>query len=290
MVLIIFISVPAWLLFVVGFDLPHSDVIFHENGFHQYYDYYFFRLGARNDDVLDMILPRFSSFFLEPGQLATPCVFLFYLNGAKLNWRNLPFLTAIILSFSLIGLVLLTGCFIARKIIEGGRFLFFQLFVSLIVLVGVLFYFSQFVDEENPVNMFVTSRLEYDEDKGFAGNNRTSGFFDRKFESIMQSSDKYMGVHRQIKEGNDWTYNCSGYKKFIIHHGLVGFAIIMLFVFLLLLYNWGLPSLFFFVFVTIAFFVRDLLQSPLWLFITIIGMYLLGKKYMFPKHEQIAMA
>ncbi len=278
MTLIIIISVPVWLLFVAGFDLPHSDVIFHENGFHQYYDYYFFRLGARNDDVLDMILPRFSSFFLEPGQLATPCVFLFYLNGAKLNWRNLPFLIAILLSFSLVGLVLLFGCFIARKIIEGGKSVFFQLFLSFVGLVGILFYFSQYVDEENPVNEFVVSRLEYDEDKGIAGNNRTSATFDRKFEHVMQSSGKYMGIHDRLREGSDWTYNCSGYKKFIVHHGLVGFVGFMICIILLMFYNRNVPSLFFFILVTLAFFVRDLLQSPLWISIAIIGFSLLGNQ------------
>ena len=102
MVLMIIISVPAWLLFLAGFDLPHSDVIFHQNGFHEYYDYRFFRLDARNDEVIDLMLPRFQSMFLEPGQFATPCVFLFFLNGARFTRKNLPFIIGIILSFSLV--------------------------------------------------------------------------------------------------------------------------------------------------------------------------------------------
>lgn len=275
---IIIISVPVWLLFVAGFDLPHSDVIFHPNGFHQYYDYHFFRLNAKNDDIFDLILPRFSSVFLEPGQLATPCAFIFFLSGSKLNRKTLPFVLAIFLSFSLIGLVLLMGCYVARKIVEKGRKALFQLVLSFVLLGGVLVYFSLFVDEENPVNMFVTSRLVYDEDKGIEGNNRTTHYFDRKFEAMMQSSDRYMGQHERLKEGSDWSYNCSGYKKFIVHHGLIGFGLFMMFILLLLFYNWSKPNFFFFMIIVLAFFVRDLLQSPLWLSIAIVGFGLLGKE------------
>lgn len=279
MVGIILISVPVWLLFVAGFDLPHSDVIFHANGFHEYYDYYFFRLTAKNDDIFDLILPRFSSMFLEPGQFATPCVFLFYLLGAKLNWRNFPFIIAIILSFSLVGIVLMFFCIFARKVLEGGKMLIFRLSFVLIFIAGIFFCFAQYADETNPVNQFVISRLEFDKDKGFAGNNRTSGAFDRNYEFYMKTSDKYLGIHERLKEGNDWTFNCSGYKKEIVHFGIVGFTFLILFVTLPLLYNRNLSSLFFFIVVTISFFVRDLLQSPLWISIVIIGFDLLGKRF-----------
>lgn len=275
LVLVLLFSIPAWLLFVAGINLPHSDVIFHPDGAHEYYDYYFFRLNAKNEDIFDMILPRFSSMFLEPGQLATPCAFIFFLNGAKFNWRNLPFLVAIILSFSLVAFGLLFWSLLSR-IIVASKHKVLLIISGLVLFGGTAFYFTQFEDDDNPLNMFVFSRLEYDEDKGIAGNNRTSSFFDRKFNSIMQTSDKYLGIHNRLTQSSDWTYNCSGYKKFIVHRGIVGFMTFMLFILLLFLFNKSKESFLFLILLITAFFVRDLLQSPLWLYIAIIGFSMLG--------------
>ena len=275
LVIILLVSIPAWLLFVIGVDLPHSDLIFHPNGFHKYYDYYFFRLNANNDDVFDLILPRFASMFLEPGQLATPCVFIFFINGAKFIRKNIPFLSAIVLSFSLVAIGLFFWSVISRIILTSKhKLLLFSL--SLVTFGGAAFYFTQFEDESHPVNMFVFSRLEYDEDKGISGNNRTSGFFENKYDTFMKSSNRYLGLKSEFKEGNDWTYNCSGYKKFIVNHGIVGFVIFMLFFFLLFLSNKSKASFLFLFLLLTAFFVRDLLQSSLWLSIAIIGFSILG--------------
>lgn len=278
MVLMIIISVPAWLLFLAGVDLPHSDMILHPNGFHKYFDYRFFRVDARNDEVIDMIIPRFQSWFLEPGQFATPCVFLFFLNGARFNRKNLPFIIGIILSFSLVALVLFFGSIIARKIIVKEKHLFIKLLLIAIVVGGVAYYFTQYVEQENSVNKYVFSRLEYDEDKGISGNNRTSHYFDKKYKEFLQSPDRYLGIKQQLSEGYNWTNNCSGYKKFIVKNGFIGFGLFMWFVFLLFYFNRNKPNLFFLVIVVTAFFVRDLLQAPLWLSIAIVGFSILNRK------------
>ena len=278
MTLIIIISVPAWLLFLAGFDLPHSDVICHPNGFHEYYDYRFFRLDARNDEVIDLIIPRFQSMFLEPGQFATPCVFLFFLNGARFNLKNLPLIIGIILSFSLVGLVLFVGGIMARKIIIKEKHLYIKLLLIAVVLGGIGFYFTQYVEQENSVNKYVFSRLEYDEDNGIAGNNRTTSYFEKKYQRFLQSSERYLGMGQELKEGSDWTYNCSGYKKYIVKHGLIGFGVFMLLIFLLFFFNRSKPSFFFLLIVVTAFFVRDLLPSPLWLSIAIVGFYILNRR------------
>ena len=282
LMLIIAVSVPAWLLFVVGYDLPHSDVIFHENGFHQYYDYYFFRLSAKSGDVFNMILPRFSSFFLEPGQLATPCVFVFFLNGARFCWKNFPFILAILLSFSLISYVLLAVSLIVRRVLVNRKSILLQLFLAIVMIGGTYVYFTQFVDEENPVNKFIFSRLEYDKEKGISGNNRTSDYFERKYEKFYDSSDMYLGMSDKL-EKSDWTYNCSGYKKFIVRHGIIGFMLFVLFVVLIFVYNRSLASFFYLMILLMAFFVRDLLQAPLWLSLALLGLSLLGDQKSFRK-------
>lgn len=278
--IILLVSIPAWFLFVAGFELPHTDVIFHQNGFHEYYDYYFFRLGAKKDDVFDLILPRFSSMFLEPGQLATPCAFIFFLNGAKFNWRNIIFLVAILLSFSLVAYALLFWTLFSRIIITS-KHVFLQFLLGIVAFCGVAFYFTQFEDEDHPLNMFVFSRIEYDEEKGISGNNRTTSYFEKKYLALMNSSDCYLGINQKLKEGSDWTYNCSGYKKFIVHQGIIGFAVFMLFIVLLFLFNKSKESFLFLVLLITAFFIRDLLQSPLWLSIAIIGFSILKNNKVF---------
>lgn len=272
--LLLLISIFGWILFLVGFDLPHSDIIYHPNGFHQYYDYYFFRLGAKSDDVYDMILPRFSGIFLEPGQLGTPCAFLFFLNGSRFNKKNIVYIIAIFLSFSLAAFGLFFWCIISRMIITSKHlFLYFSL--GLILFCGTAYYFTQFESEDNPLNMFLFSRLEYDDEKIIAGNNRTSSFFDRKFDKFMDSSDCYLGIRSNLKEGNDWTYNCSGYKKALVHYGIIGFIAFMLFVFLLFIFHRSRESFLFFILIITAHFIRNLLNTPLWLSIAIIGFYIM---------------
>ena len=137
-------------------------------------------------------------------------------------------------------------------------------------------YFSS--NEDNAVNALILSRLEYDEEDVIVGNNRTARVFDRHFQSLIQSNDKYFGVHHQLKTGYDWTNNSSGYKKFIVHHGLVGFAIFILYILALYLSNRNMKSFVFLLMLLTAFFMRDLLQNPMWMSMAIIGFYLLSNK------------
>lgn len=273
LMIIIVISVPVWFLYLAGFNLPHSDVIYHKNGFHVYINYYYFRLGVKNG-INDLILPRFSSMFLEPGQLATPCVFAFFMNGARFCRKNIPFIVAIVLSFSLVAYILLIFGYFARFLLASKRHFLFR-FVLVAVVFGSFFYFASTDDETNPINMYIISRLEYDEDKIIVGNNRTSNYFDSRYEQFFNSSDMYFGISDELEE-YDWTYNCSGYKKFIVRHGIVGFAIFMSFILLMFFYNRSKASFIYLIILLIAFFVRDLLQAPLWLSYAILGLTILG--------------
>jgi hypothetical protein len=96
-----------------------------------------------------------------------------------------------------------------------------------------------------------------------------------RYDQMMQSSEKYFGIQDQL-HGNDWTYNTSGYKKYIVHNGIVGFAIVMIMMLVLLLDNKNRAALIYCIMVIVAFLVRDMLTTPLWLTCAIIGMYILG--------------
>lgn len=270
-VIILLISIPAWILYLLGVPLPHSNLIYHSNGFHVFYDYYFFRLSQNASYAL---FPRFSSIFLEPGQLATPCAFLWFLNGANFSRKNIILLVGLILSFSLIGYGLMIAGFITARLYRSARYRLVKVVFALIAVIAVSLYFSRNENSDDPVKTFIVSRLEYDTEKVITGNNRTSEYFDIRYELLMKSSDKYWGIYKELKEGDNWTYNCSGYKKFIVHRGIIGFAVFLTFIFFLFWHNRCLSSFVFLILLLAGFFVRDMLQTPLWLSIAILGFYI----------------
>jgi hypothetical protein len=154
----------------------------------------------------------------------------------------------------------------------------FKTIISVIAIAGISFYFSNSENEDDPITTLIVYRLQYDEEKGISGNNRTTSYFDSQYEQLMSSSDRYWGIHQQLKEGEDWTYNTSGYKKVIVHRGIIGLFISLLIPFLLFYYNRNLATASFLVMVVTAYMVRDLMMSPLWMSIAIIGFYILGKQ------------
>lgn len=275
-VVVLVISLFGWILFLMGVNLPHTGVIFHWNGFHEYYNYYFFRVATSS---VEGIFPRFQSVFLEPGQLGTPCAFLLFLNAFEnkvFGFKNLIFIAAILFSLSLIsyGLLLVTLAALAWLKNSNYRVLFT---IIVILLIGSGYYYVS-SSGDNAINVLILERLEYDEELGIAGNNRTANVFDSNYSTFIKSNDKYFGIHSELSSGYDWTTNSSGYKKFIVHEGIVGLIVFLSFFVCLLFRNRNSKTLVFLIIVVTAFFVRNLLQSPLWLSITILGFYLLGNE------------
>ncbi len=272
-VVILLISLPAWILYLMGVQLPHGNEI-RPNDFHVLFDYHFFLTTAQGYNFF----PRFQSIFLEPGQFATPCAFLYFLNGANFSRKNILFLIAILLSFSLISYGLTIAAFTTSRMFRSQKHRIFKTIISVIAIAGISFYFSNSENEDDPITTLIVYRLQYDEEKGISGNNRTTSYFDSQYEQLMSSSDRYWGIHQQLKEGEDWTYNTSGYKKVIVHRGIIGLFISLLIPFLLFYYNRNLATASFLVMVVTAYMVRDLMMSPLWMSIAIIGFYILGKQ------------
>lgn len=273
-VIILSISLFGWFLFLFGFNLPHSGLIYHWNGFHEYYNYYLFRIAASSME--SEFMPRFQSIFLEPGQLGTPCVFLLFLNlleDKMWKFKNIILLLAILLSFSLISYGLLLIVFLSISWFKGSRYRVFLTMLT-VVLIGAVYYFVSYSD--NAVNALIISRLERDDEMVIVGNNRTATIFDINYASFIRSSNKYFGIHNELSTGYNWTNNSSGYKKFIVHEGIVGLVLFMILIISLFLKNKNIRTFVFLVVLVMAFFVRNLLQNPLWLSIAIIGFYSIG--------------
>lgn len=85
--IIIAISLVPWILYLLGVPLPHSGPILLENGFHWVTNYYFFLSG---EELNPLKFPRFRGMFIEAGQIATVCVFLYFANNKKLRlWQKI---------------------------------------------------------------------------------------------------------------------------------------------------------------------------------------------------------
>lgn len=275
-VFILVISIFGWFLFLAGVPLSYTGPHYHENGFHVYYDYFFFTASSYTHEY-----QRFSSVFLEPGQMATPCVFLFHLNTRNdkiMRFRNLVLLTGIIMSYSLIAYGLLLLSIVANQLTRSNsRYKVPIIVVTFSLLGGLYWYFT--TNEDTAIYVRIISRLEYDEENNtISGYNRTGENFEFHYAQLMRSSDKWFGIRNDLNESNNWTIQASGYKKFIVNHGIVGLSIVLLFMVILFLNNTSVASFIFFTIVVVAFLVRDLLTTPLWLTIAIIGMYILGEE------------
>jgi hypothetical protein len=188
-VVILVISIFGWVLYLIGFPLSYTGPHYHQNGFHVYYDYFFFTVGSSST----VEYQRFSSVFLEPGQMATPCAFLFHLNTRNdriFRFRNMIMLVAIIMSFSLVAYGLLLFSIVANLLTRSNsKYTFPIMVVTLSLFGGLYWYFS--TNEDTAVYARIISRLEYDEESNtISGYNRTGENFEIHYANLMQSSDK----------------------------------------------------------------------------------------------------
>lgn len=259
------VSLVAWILYWSGFPMSYKYVQYDE--FHNLQKFTFFTYSYSLD-----IIPRFAGMFLEAGQLAEPCALMLFANGGSLkDWRNVVLLIGIILSFSLIGygLVLLWyGYILLRKNIYATIF-------CVGLLGSVAFVVYRAAEENNPLYLLILARLEYDEDNLIAGNNRINEAADYEFHKLMRSSECLFGIGNKIGKSNDWTYNVSGYKKFIFHYGLVGFVLVILMVFCCYLKNKSHITFIYFLLAILAFIPRNLLHTPMWIFSVILGFFVI---------------
>lgn len=160
------------------------------------------------------LIPRFNAFFLEPGHLALISTFLLIANQFK--FKENPYcyvlLVSVIMSFSLAGYVLL-GVSYALYTIKNIRTL-----LMIATVGGIFFLGSQLWNNgNNVVNELIFSRLEYDENKGVSGNNRTTPETDALFDVMVSSGE----IIRGIENKDDIRIRGAGYKIFLIKYGII---------------------------------------------------------------------
>ena len=190
---------------------------------------------------------RFHSIFLESGYMATMLSFLLY--AVKYDFkkkRNIIIAISIVLSFSLAGYV--------TSLIGYVLFLYSQkksfkkqaiLACGLCILyIGI----TNYNDGNNLLKELILDRLQYDQDKGILGNNRTGEAGDFYFEKAIADGSFLWGLGGErisrINGGRGWQemvdyenqIRGAGVKIFILYHGIF-ITILFLFSFFLLSFS-----------------------------------------------------
>jgi len=220
---ILAISVFSWILFLIGIPIPYFETVFGDEQY-LFRNYYFF-LYNHMDDLLPV--PRFSSIFLEPGQLGMMTSFFLCANRFELKRKEvLVIFVATVFTFSLAAYVLLlisASVYLTlyskkpiRNFILWGSFLL--LFYS---------FFSNYNNGDNVINSYILERLQSDNGK-IAGDNRFSEEMDFYFKRFINSNDFALGIGSVQYEKLFLGAN-AGYKVFLIQYGIFGTLLIFLF-------------------------------------------------------------
>lgn len=219
---LLLISYPVFLLYIIGFPLPHFDMVYND-GYYSFTNYYLFLIDDRS---LFEIIPRFQSIFLEPAFLgSTSALLLMTQRGKWKRWYNISLIIGIIVSFSLAGYAYFIAIIFLNMWIEKKKFI--KKFLSVILLISAIVGCSFiYKNGDNMLHNLIILRLEID-DGEMAGNNRVSEDFETDYESFLQTSDIIFGSDYDYSKFGD-----SGYKVFFYDYGLVGIILLYVFYFL----------------------------------------------------------
>jgi hypothetical protein len=226
------VSMVAWTLFLVGVSLPNYDTQFMDNQY-VFTNYYVFLLNLQE---IDVIIPRFSSIFLEPGQLGMITIFFLVANRFELKRKSvLVIFIATLLTFSLAAYVMLIISTSVYVLLHLKRPIL-NFMVLIIIYGGIYVYFTNLNNGDNPVNTLIFNRLQYDNGI-IAGNNRFSDTLDTYFGTFIKSENNFFGIGSAEFAKMDWGKGVAGYKVFIIQYGIVGTLLVFLFYVFVVLSN-----------------------------------------------------
>lgn len=223
-------------LFIFSF-LPTSVPIVYPGSFVYVFSNYLFVLEGL---IYEQGSGRFMSIFLEPGYFATLSVFLLYALKFNFKLKQVKIITAgILCSLSLFGYGAFAIAYLYYKGINGVKIQKY-----LVILIAMVFFVTVFKDlngGHNIINEKILSRLESDDERGFAGNNRVGEGVDTYFDYYLSTGDLIQGVGndeiRKINDASTGSFGDSirgaGYKIFFIREGIIA-AVAYLFIYLLM--------------------------------------------------------
>lgn len=217
---ILAISIPLFILFILGFPLPHT-VTVDSSKLYTHYNYFFFLVPQTA-----ALFPRFQAFFLEPGHLGTLCSFLLLTQVGKWKkWYNIVNIIATIISFSLAAYVLfIIIIFLSFWMLRKSVLPKLLASIGIVAVLAIAAY--NYNNGNNLFNQLILSRLEINDQGKLSGDNRVTGGFEFEYDSFLNSDDIFFG---RDFNADKFGFGNSGYRVFFYDYGLVGILITILF-------------------------------------------------------------
>lgn len=207
---------------------------------------------------------RFNGMFVEAGHLGMMVAFLLFADGYLFKkWETWIMIITILLTMSLAGIILVFFGYIFMKYEQKAIKFSFIITIGLIMLFVYLFGIF-YNGGNNFVNEWVLSRLEYDEEKGFSGNNRFSGQIELYFASMFNNTQTMLfGYEKDLIDYLAWHKSRgNGFVMCMVKHGIVGtVAGILFYVFYTISYHKKKTALVFLLFVILMYWQRT---YPFW--------------------------
>lgn len=230
--IILFVSLCGFAMKTIGINLPFSTLI-HPNPFYEpYKNYYFFTVYQDFD-----IYTRFTGIFSEPGHVGMISAILLYVNGFTLKkLSNIVMTVSLIWSFSLAGFVIYAVGLVLYLILNSKKpvksFIWVTIGCSCAVSIAIASYSPT---NDDIVTQLILRRLEFDSDKGLAGNNRNTGNFDNIYNNFSTNIKSIVGMGAEEYGRKFYGTANSSYKTFIMEYGFG--SIITLAIFLLMFFT-----------------------------------------------------
>ena len=217
MSIVLSISIPFFVLYILGFPLPSTNANFGE--LYSFSNYFFFLIDDRN---LFTIIPRFHAIFLEPGQMGTTTALLLLMqHGQWKKWYNIILIIGTLMSFSLAAYVLFMVAIFLNLWIQGKNIIK-KLCISVATIATVGIGSIYYNDGYNLVHDLIVIRMEIEDGK-MAGDNRVQVDTQAEYETFLQSSDIFFGKNLEREWGG------AGYKMFFLDYGIVGILLLAIF-------------------------------------------------------------
>lgn len=217
---------------------------------------------------------RFNGPFNEPGHLGMMSAFLLFADGFNFKKKSTwIILLALLVTLSLSGYVLAFVGYMFTRYYQKKMKLKFIILFLVAVLVGYLF--ANFYNGgDNVINERIVSRLEPDEEKGIAGNNRVRGDIHLYF--LKMFNDTKLLLFGYDRETMAWLAENgsvgTGMEMYMVSFGLIGVILSIFFYFVVFFYrnDKKAASLF------LTFVILMLLQRSYWYWFSWIICYLYG--------------
>ena len=174
---------------------------------------------------------RFSSVFLEPGYMGALLAFLLYAVKYDFSKRYIRILLySLLISLSLAGYILFVIGYILYQSDKGFNLV---KYIEIAFCIGVVYFSAiNYNGGKNFVNERIIERLQPDDKKGIAGNNRTSEVTEKYFREGFKNGSNLFGLGpakvKHINGGDDLVdgfshdnINGAGYQYFIVVHGII---------------------------------------------------------------------